>query len=168
MRIHGSHSDVRGASGFVVRIQCHVQDSCLADVFSSAWLPQDVTQAAPSGGAMLDTTKNYTAPSIQSALITIVLKGSSSIFSRNSASNFYLDVEQLSVIHFLDAARFNTVVGLIRRNEAYTIFLNPATGRPALDFTQVQVAPSETACHCLDFTQAQVAPSDTSCHCLTL
>lgn len=99
---------------------------------------QDVTQAAPSGGGMLDTTKNYTAPSLSSALITIVLKGSSSIFSRVSASNFYLDVEQLSVIHFLDAARFNTVVNLIRTNQAYRIYLNPANSRPVLEFTPVR------------------------------
>ncbi len=104
---------------------------------SSMVISRDVTQAAPSGGALLDTTKNYTAPSLSSALISIVLKGSDSIFSRVSASNFYLDVEQLSVIHFLDSARFNTVVNLIRSNDAYTISLNPATSRPVLEFTQV-------------------------------
>ena len=98
---------------------------------------QDVTQAAPSGGSLLDTTKNYTAPALSSALISIVLKGGASIFSRASASNFYLEIEQLSVIHFLDTARFNAVVNLIRTNKAYNIFLNPATSRPALEFTQV-------------------------------
>lgn len=98
---------------------------------------QDVTQAARSGGSLLDTTKNYTAPALSSALISIVLKGGASIFSRASASNFYLEIEQLSVIHFLDAARFNAVVNLIRTNKAYNIFLNPATSRPALEFTQV-------------------------------
>lgn len=91
------------------------------------------------GGSLLDTTHNYTAPSLQSALITVVLKGSSSIFGRASATNFYLEMEQLSVIHFLDSARFNTVVKLIQSNQAYTVALNPANGRPAMEFTQVCV-----------------------------
>ena len=104
----------------------------------SAFVSQDVTQPAPSGGAILDTSKNYTAQSIQQALITVVLKGSNSIFGKLSASNFYLDIEQLSVIHFLDAARFNSIVGLIRAGNAYTISLTPGTGRPALGFTSVR------------------------------
>lgn len=89
------------------------------------------------GGSMLDTTRNYTAPSLYTGLITVVLKGSASIFSRASASNFYLEMEQLSVIHFLDTNRFNSVVRLIRDNEAYTVSLNPANGRPVMEFTQV-------------------------------
>jgi hypothetical protein len=86
---------------------------------------------------MFDTVGNHTARSIPSALISIVLKGSPSIFSRVSASNFYLEMEQLSVIHFLDAAKFNAIVSLIRTNQAYNVSLNPATGRPQMAFTDV-------------------------------
>lgn len=102
---------------------------------SSMVIWPDVTQAAPAGGALVDTSKNYTAPSIQQALITVVLKGSPSIFSKVSASNFYLDVEQLSVIHFLDTARFNSVVSLIRSGAAYSISSAPGTGRPVMSFS---------------------------------
>jgi hypothetical protein len=86
---------------------------------------------------MLDTTHNYTAPSLYAGLITVVLKGSPSIFDRVSASNFYLEMEQMSVIHFLDTNRFNAMVRLIRANEAYIVSLNPVNGRPAMEFTQV-------------------------------
>lgn len=103
---------------------------------SSMVIYRDVTQAAPAGGSLLDTSKNYTAPSFESALITVVLKGSQSIFGRASASSFYLDIEQLSVMHFLDAVRFNFIVGLIRSNSAYAISLSPSTGRPSMEFTQ--------------------------------
>ncbi len=86
---------------------------------------------------MLDTIGNFTARSISSALLTIVLKGSPAIFSRVSASNFYLEMEQLAVIHFLDVAKFNTIVGLIRNNRAYNVTLSPVTGRPVLNFQEV-------------------------------
>ena len=88
---------------------------------------------------MYETIGNQTAKSISSALITVVLKGSSSIFSRLSASNFYLEMEQLSVIHFLDTAKYNAIVSLIRANRAYNVSLSPATGRPVFTFTDVSI-----------------------------
>lgn len=89
---------------------------------------------------MLDTVYNHTAKSISSALITVVVKGSPAIFSRLSASNFYLEMEQMSVIHFLDTAKFNSIVSLIRTNRAYNVSLSPATGRPEMTFTDVSSA----------------------------
>ena len=89
---------------------------------------------------MLDTVYNHTAKSMSSALITMVVRGSPAIFSRLSASNFYLEVEQMSVIHFLDTAKFNAILSLIRTNNAYNVSLNPATGRPAFKFTQVNIS----------------------------
>jgi hypothetical protein len=86
---------------------------------------------------MLDTVSNFTARSISSALLTIVLKGSPSIFSRVSASSMYLEMEQLAVIHFLDTAKFNAIVSLIRTNQAYNVSLDPVTGRPVMTFQEV-------------------------------
>ena len=88
---------------------------------------------------MLDTVSNFTARSISSALLTIVLKGSPSIFSRVSASSMYLEMEQLAVIHFLDTAKFNAIVSLIRTNQAYNVSLSPVTGRPVMTFREVGV-----------------------------
>ena len=99
---------------------------------------QDVTQAAQSQGNLLDTSANVTAKSIASGLITLAIKGSKSIFDRQSASTFTIEIEQLSMMHFLDAERFNTVLGLIRSNTAYSIVNNPSTGRPTMEFTQVR------------------------------
>ena len=38
-------------------------------------------------------------------------------------------------MHFLDATRFNTILGLIRSNSAYSVVTNPATQRPHIEFT---------------------------------
>lgn len=103
---------------------------------SSMVVHSDVTQTSPSGGAFVDTTRNFTAASLQQGLITVVLKGSPSIFNKFSASNYYLDIEQMSVIHFLDVSRFNSIVALIRAGNAYTISLIPGSERPGLEFTQ--------------------------------
>lgn len=100
---------------------------------------QDITQAAQSQGPLLDTTKNVTSRSLSSGLITVAVKGNPAIFNRSSASQFYLDIEQLSVMHFLDSARFNTVLGLIRSNSAYSVVTSPSTGRPHIQFAQVSV-----------------------------
>lgn len=54
---------------------------------------------------------------------------------RASASQFYLDVEQLSVMHFLDATKFQAVVDLLKTNSAYSIISDPATLRPLISFT---------------------------------
>lgn len=39
---------------------------------------------------------------VQSNLISLLITGSPGIFSRESASQYYLNVEQISVMHFLD------------------------------------------------------------------
>jgi hypothetical protein len=84
---------------------------------------RDVTQATAQQGGLLDRVTNTTAParSIASGLISLVVKGNPGIFSRASASSFYIEVKQLATMHFLDATRFNTVLGLIRSNSAYLV-----------------------------------------------
>jgi hypothetical protein len=49
----------------------------------------------------------------------------------------YLEMEQLAVIHFLDTAKFNAIVSLIRTNQAYNVSLSPVTGRPVMTFKEV-------------------------------
>jgi hypothetical protein len=97
--------------------------------------PQDITQAGQAQGGLVDTTANVTAKSIPSGLITVAVKGNGGIFNRQSASSFYIDIEQLSTMHFLDSGRFDTVMGLIRSNTAYSVVTNPSTGRPHIEFT---------------------------------
>lgn len=96
---------------------------------------QDITQAGQAEGVLIDSSTNVTAKSIISGMITLAVKGSASIFGRASASSFYIEVEQLSVMHFLDSVRFDTMIGLIRANNAYAVAKNPATGRPYIEFT---------------------------------
>lgn len=105
----------------------------------------DVTQSGAAEGAAIDST-NLTAwggsggssRSIQSALISMVVRGSSAIFSRASASQFYLDIEQLSVMHFLDATRFQNVINLLKQNSAYSIVTDPQSLRPRITFSDVR------------------------------
>jgi len=55
---------------------------------------RDVTQATAQQGGLLDRVTNATAParSIASGLISLVVKGNPGIFSRASASSFYIEV----------------------------------------------------------------------------
>jgi hypothetical protein len=72
----------------------------------------------------------------------VAIKGNGAIFNRSSASSFYIEIEQLSVMHFLNSARFQTVLGLVRGNVAYSVVTNPSTGRPHIEFT----AAARSAC----------------------
>lgn len=115
----------------------------------------DVTQSGAAEGASIDSTNitawgNASGParSIQSALISMVVRGSSAIFSRASASQFYLDIEQLSVMHFLDAARFQNVIALLRDNNAFSVITDPQTQKPRIAFTEQALAQcSRLACN---------------------
>ena len=107
---------------------------------------QDITQAGQAEGVLVDSSTNLTSKSIPSALITLAVRGSDAIFGRPSASSFYIEVEQLSVMHFLDSIRFQAVLALIRSNSAYIVSNNVATGRPHIEFTQVMVC--ELGCSC--------------------
>lgn len=107
----------------------------------------DVTQSGAAEGANIDSTNltawgNASGPSrsIQSALISLVVRGSSSIFSRASASQFYIDIEQLTVMHFLDATRFHNVISLLQQKDggAYTITTDPDTLRPHITLSDVR------------------------------
>ncbi len=96
---------------------------------------QDVTQAGQAQGGLIDTAQNVTAKSLPNGLITVAIKGDGAIFNRQSASSFYIDIEQLSVMHFLDSARYQTILGLVRGNAAYSVVTNPSSGRPHIEFT---------------------------------
>jgi hypothetical protein len=107
---------------------------------------QDITQAGQADGALIESSANLTSRSIPSALITLAVRGSNAIFGRPSASGFFIEVEQLSVMHFLDSIRFQNVLGLIRSNSAYIVSNNAATGRPHIEFTQVSFLNGSNTC----------------------
>ncbi len=86
--------------------------------------------------SVIDATGDK-AMSIQSNLISLILTGDDGIFSRPSAAQYYLNVEQLSVMHFLDAVKFNTVMQLVQQKTAYTVQTDPLTGKPRIVFDQV-------------------------------
>ena len=75
--------------------------------------------------------------SVQSNLISLVVRGSPAIFSRASASQYYINVEQLSVMHFLDATKFNTVMAKVQDKSAYSVVVDQATGKPRMVFAKV-------------------------------
>ena len=108
---------------------------------------RDVTQSGAAEGAQIDSTNltawgnnSRTARTIQSGLISLVVSGNSALFSRASASQFYIDVEQLTTMHFLDATRFRSMVSLIQGNNAFNIATNPANERPYINFTEEAMA----------------------------
>jgi hypothetical protein len=111
---------------------------------------QDITQAGQAQGGLIDTAQNVTAKSIPNGLITVAIKGSPAIFNRQSASSFYIDIEQLSVMHFLDSDRYQTILGLVRGNAAYSVVTNPSSGRPHIEFTSAaRVACGTTGLSCV-------------------
>ena len=123
----------------------------IMQLFDSKQNWQDITQAGEAQGVLIDNSSNITAKSIPSALITLAVKGSQSIFGRASASSFYIEVEQLSVMHFLDPIRFQTVLGLIRSNSAYMVTNNLSTGRPHIEFTQVKCLITLLLCNKINY-----------------
>jgi hypothetical protein len=93
-------------------------------------------------GALIDSTNltawgNSSGPSrtIQSGLISLVVRDTSAIFRRPSANEFYINVEQLTTMHFLDATRFQSMVSLIKANQAFNVVNDPVSQRPYINFT---------------------------------
>ena len=94
-------------------------------------------------GALIDSTNltawgNNSGPSrtIQSGLISLVVRDTSAIFRRPSAYEFYINVEQLTTMHFLgDDTRFRSMLSLIKANQAFNVVNDPVNQRPYINFT---------------------------------
>lgn len=91
---------------------------------------------AATNKSVIDATSSK-ALSVQSNLISLVLRGSDGIFSRASASQYYLNIEQLSVMYFLDSIKYETIMARVQNKTAYTVISNPSTGKPRIQFMQV-------------------------------
>lgn len=96
---------------------------------------RDVLQATRTQGNLLETTRNITAKTIPMGMVTLVIKGSPTIFNKAPAANYFIDVEQMATMHFLDSTAFNTAVAMIRAGTAYTMIVGNADGRPRMEFT---------------------------------
>ncbi len=95
----------------------------------------NVLQATRSQGSLLDTAHNLTAKSIPMGMVTLVIKGSPTIFSKAPAANYFIDIEQLATMHFLDDTAFATAISMIRAGTAYTMIVGNGDGRPRMEFT---------------------------------
>jgi hypothetical protein len=100
--------------------------------------------AAATNKSVIDASSTK-AQSIQSNLISLILSGSPAIFSRQSASQYYLNIEQLSVMYFLDDVKFNTIMGRVLNKTAYNVVMNPVTRKPRIQFASVR-----SICQCVD------------------
>jgi hypothetical protein len=90
-----------------------------SDWDTSVYEYDNVRQSSLSNG-LLDTT-NKTALSIESGLITLVVRGDPNVFASSLTSNYFLEIEHLTTIHFLDSAKFNTVNALLKSGGAYSV-----------------------------------------------
>lgn len=95
-----------------------------ADWQSSMHTFDDIPQT--QGTEMLDTTESVQSLSLQSGLITFVVKGNPAIFSSPLASSYYIDIEHLTTLHFLDPVKYATIKAMIDLGEGYSIVENPA------------------------------------------
>lgn len=69
-------------------------------------------------------------------MITLVVKGDPVVFNSPLTSQFYIEIEHLTTIHFLDTVKFDTVRSMMREGVAYNIFSDPSTGRLELQLAQ--------------------------------
>lgn len=85
-------------------------------------------QQATQGQGLEDTTEKARALSLQSGLISLVVRGDPIIFAPPSANYYYINLQHLTTAHFLDNAKYETVKSMVAANEAYDVNANPDTG----------------------------------------
>lgn len=94
-----------------------------------------------AGGAATNKTvidaSSAKAQSVQSNLLSLIVRGSPGLFSRESTSKYYINVEQLSVMHFLDVYKFAAIMAKVQNKVAYSVEADSATGKPRIIFAQV-------------------------------
>lgn len=95
----------------------------------------DITQASDAG-VFKDTTQDLHSLTLQSALITLVVEGDPVIFSSPLTSQYYLEVEHLVTIHFMDPAKFETVRGLMTQGVGYELFKVRECGKLLVPITR--------------------------------
>lgn len=106
-----------------------------SDWNSSVFTFDDVTQTSTEQG-LLDTTEDVHSLSLQSGLITLVVKGDPKVFASPLTSQYYLEVEHLTTMHFLDPVKFATIKSMMSEGVAYNVFSDPSTGRLELQLSQ--------------------------------
>ncbi len=95
---------------------------------------QDITSTNKQKAVVNASSPSERSQSVQSNLISLLITGSPGIFSRASASQYYLNLEQVSVMHFLDQIKFSTVLGMVGNGSAYSVVLDTVTNRPKITF----------------------------------
>lgn len=106
-----------------------------ADWATSVRQFEDVTQRTYKGVLVDSTDSNdgqYSsgASSISSALITLSVRGDGEIFDNTEGSpGYFIELETLISIHFLDDTKFRAVMGLIEQQQAYSLIV----GRNGID-----------------------------------
>lgn len=68
------------------------------------------------------------ADSLRSGLITLVVRGNQEVFGAGVAQNYYVELEALTTVHFLDEAKFDTFQSMITQGTAYTVRRNAQSG----------------------------------------
>lgn len=96
---------------------------------------QDITQSSDSG-VLKDTTQTLRSLTLQSALVTLVVKGDPVIFSSPLTSRYYLEVEHLVTMHFMDPAKFEAVRSMMTQGVAYQLFKDPVTAKVGIEMSQ--------------------------------
>jgi hypothetical protein len=76
-----------------------------------------ITQGGGASSAVLDTSETSKALSLQSGLITLVVKGDPLVFASPMTSTYSLQIDSLVSLHFLSKAKFDTVKAMIDAGE---------------------------------------------------
>jgi hypothetical protein len=109
-----------------------------ADWASSVYKFSNVRQASVSTG-LLDTTQLVNASlSLQSGLITLVVRGTPDVFASALTATYYIEIEHLTTLHFLDPAKFASVRGIMQAGSGYSVLKDAATDTLSIQLSQVR------------------------------
>lgn len=65
-----------------------------------------------------------------------MVKGDPNVFSSPLTSQYFLEIEHLTTIHFLDPVKFDIVKAMMKEGVAYNVFSDPISGRLELQLSQ--------------------------------
>lgn len=87
---------------------------------------------------MLDTTTLFAgAPSLQSGLLTLSVRGEPSVFASPLTADYYIDIEHLTTLHFLDNAKFMAVRDIMDvGGNGFTVVKDAATDTVSIELVQ--------------------------------
>ena len=101
---------------------------------TSVYQYNNVRQVSVAGG-ILDVTNN-TARSLESGLITLVVRGDPNVFSSSLTNSYFLEIEHLTTIHFLDATKFSTIKAMIAAGTGYSVIKDTTAGVLSIQLSQ--------------------------------